>query len=177
MCHDLHSPPPASPPRLPSANAIADISGVARDYNVVYCGAFRSTRLHATYRGKSPMIVSRGSDVPRTNARALQPRRSLILHNARSLPSHSFERWYRERVKKIEYEEEKRFSSRLSNSSLKLLPYYSAPCREKLVKIRTRILFSKCAVQREKYKRMHVCIISFACSDHGKWHAFLPILF
>lgn len=28
-----------SPPRFPSANAIAGISGVARDYNVVYCAA------------------------------------------------------------------------------------------------------------------------------------------
>lgn len=46
-------------PRFPSANAIADISSVARDYNVVYCSAFRSTRLHATYQGKSLMIVSR----------------------------------------------------------------------------------------------------------------------
>ena len=33
-----------SPPRFPSANVIANITGVARDYNIVYCGAFRSQR-------------------------------------------------------------------------------------------------------------------------------------
>jgi len=89
-----------SPPRFPSAIAIADINDAARDYNVVYCGAFRSTRLHATYRGKSPMIVSRLGCSTRTNARAFQPQRVLILHNARFLPSRSFERWHRECAKK-----------------------------------------------------------------------------
>lgn len=68
-----------SPSRFPSANAIADISGVARDYNIVYCSAFRSTWLHATYRGKSPMIVSQLECS--TDARAFQPRRLLILQN------------------------------------------------------------------------------------------------
>lgn len=43
-------------PRFPFANAIANISDVARGYNIVCYGTFRSTWLHATYRTRKIFV-------------------------------------------------------------------------------------------------------------------------